>query len=94
MTLFKTVSSLLLLVVLSLGAGAQEDGIDTRSLLKLNLSDWYWARYELGYEHVLNESTSFQLAFAGIGAAEDNNNSFYNNLTGANTMADLSLIHI
>ena len=42
---------------------------------------------------MLNESTSFQLAFAGIGAAEDNNNSLYNNLTGANTMADINLEH-
>ena len=52
MTSLKTALSLVLLIVLSLGAFAQEDGIDTRSLLKLNLSDWYWARYELGYEHV------------------------------------------
>lgn len=93
MTSLKTALSLVLLIVLSLGTFAQEDGIDTRSLLKLNLSDWYWARYELGYEHVLNESTSFQLAFAGIGAAEDNNNSLYNNLTGANTMADIDIEH-
>ena len=93
MTSFKTPSSLVLLIVLSLGVFAQEDGIETRSLLKLNLSDWYWARYELGYEHVLNESTSFQLAFAGIGAAEDNNNSLYNNLTGAQTMADIDIEH-
>ena len=39
MTSFKTASSLVLLIALSLGAVAQEDGIDTRSLLKLNLSD-------------------------------------------------------
>ena len=93
MTSFKTLASLALLIVLSLGAFSQEEGIDSRSLLKLNLSDWYWARYELGYEHVLNESTSFQLAFAGIGAAEDNSNSMFNNLTGANTMADIDVEH-
>ena len=37
MTSLKTALSLVLLIVLSLGAFAQEDGIDTRSLLKLNL---------------------------------------------------------
>ena len=37
---------LLASALLGLSATAQEENIDTRSLLKLNLSDWYWARYE------------------------------------------------
>ena len=63
-----------------LQAIGQEENIDTRSLLKLNLSDWYWARYELGYEHVLNESTSVQFALAGIAAEEPQTNNRANNL--------------
>ena len=68
--------------LLGLQAMGQEENIDTRSLLKLNLSDWYWARYELGYEHVLNESTSVQFALAGIAAEEPQTNNRANNLLG------------
>ena len=72
-------------------AQAETDDIDTRSLLKLNLSDWYFARYELCYEHVLNESTSFQMAFAGIAASEDFRRYNYNNWTGMDTWNDVEI---
>jgi len=93
MNLMKSTLILALLSALSFVALAQEDGIDTKNLLKLNLSDWYWARYELGYEHVLNGSTSLQFAFAGIGAVEDQSKSWYNNLSGASTQADIDIEH-
>jgi len=76
-----------------LQAIGQEENIDTRSLLKLNLSDWYWARYELGYEHVLNESTSVQFALAGIAAEEPQTNNRANNLLGTFTGTDINLEH-
>ena len=79
--------------LLGLSATAQEENIDTRSLLKLNLSDWYWARYELGYEHVINESTSIQFAFAGIGAEENRTTYYYNNELGRDAVADLEVVH-
>jgi len=87
--------SFLLLVsaLLGLSATAQEENIETRSLLKLNLSDWYWARYELGYEHVLNESTSIQFAFAGIGAEENWSNYYYNNIGGQDAQVDINIVH-
>ena len=73
---------------------AQVDGdIDAQRLLKLNLSDWYFARYELGYEHVLNESTSFQVALAGIGATEDFERYYFNNLTFNDSWADVEVNH-
>ena len=72
---------------------AQEDNIETRNLLKLNLSDWYFARYELGLEHVLNESTSFQVAFAGIGESEELDGYFYNGNIGADNRTNLSIEH-
>ena len=84
---------LLVSALLGLSATAQEENIDTRSLLKLNLSDWYWARYELGYEHVINESTSIQFAFAGIGAEEDRTTYYYNNELGRDAVADLEVVH-
>ena len=41
---------------------AQVDGdIDAQRLLKLNLSDWYFARYELGYEHNVFENYDTQI---------------------------------
>ena len=79
--------------LLGLQAMGQEENIDTRSLLKLNLSDWYWARYELGYEHVLNESTSVQFALAGIAAEEPQTNNRANNLLGTFTGTDINLEH-
>ena len=72
---------------------AQDDNIDARNLLKLNLSDWYFARYELGFEHVINESTSIQLAFAGIGAAEDYSGYYYDGMTGLNTRTNVEVEH-
>ena len=73
---------------------AQVDGdIDARQLLKLNLSDWYFARYELGYEHVLNASTSVQIAFAGIGASEEFNRYDFNNFNVVSPWADVELEH-
>lgn len=77
------------------GVSAQSpDGnIDTRQLLKLNLSDWYFARYELGYEHVLNGSTSVQLSFAGIGASEGFGRYQYNNMTGMDSWTDVEINH-
>jgi hypothetical protein len=76
------------------GAQAQVDGdIDARSLLKLNLSDWYFARYELCYEHVINASTSVQLAVAGIGESEDFGTYRYNNLTMMDSWTDVSVNH-
>ena len=67
--------------------------ISAQNLLKLNLSDWYWARYELGYEHVLNGSTSVQVAFAGIGAAEDQGHSRFDNLLGTTTQTNVAIEH-
>lgn len=78
---------------LPFSSGAQEDNIDARNLLKLNLSDWYFARYELGFEHVLNESTSVQFAFAGIGAAEDFSNYLYNPMSGADNRTSVEVEH-
>lgn len=76
------------------GAQMSSDGdYDTRHLLKLNLSDWYFARYELGYEYVLNSSTSVQLSFAGIGEAESFGLYQYNNLTGMSAWTDVAIEH-
>ena len=72
---------------------AQTDEIDAKNLLKLNLSDWYFARYELGLEHVINESTSIQLAFAGIGASEDFSDYFYTSSIGMDTRTDVDVEH-
>lgn len=83
----------LCLGALGLSAQSQEDDIDVRQLLKLNLSDWYFARYELGYERVLNGSTSFQVGFAGIGATEDFTRYHYNNFTGMDSWTDVQINH-
>ena len=86
------------LVVLLMGT-VQMDGqlepedIDVRNLIKLNLSDWYFARYELGYERVLNGATSMQLAFAGIGATEEYGRYQYNNFSGMNSWTDVEVSH-
>jgi hypothetical protein len=69
------------------------EAIDTRNLLKLNLSDWYFARYELGFERILNGSTSLQLAFAGIGASEEYGRYQYNNFTGMDAWTDVEVNH-
>ncbi|MCH1575439.1 MAG: hypothetical protein L7S67_04130 [Flavobacteriales bacterium] len=75
-------------------ARAQVDGdIDAQQVLKLNLSDWYFARYELCYEHVLNESTSVQIALAGIGASEESERYFFNNLTMMDSWANVEVNH-
>ncbi len=80
-------------ILLAAPGVAQEDNIDAKSVLKLNLSDWYWARYELGYEHVLNESTSLQFSFAGIGAEEDRSAYYYNNMQGTDSQSNLHVVH-
>lgn len=72
---------------------AQAEDVDARNLLKLNLSDWYFARYEIGLEHVLNASTSVQLAFAGIGESEDFSRYNYNNLTGRDAWTEVEINH-
>lgn len=91
----KRIFPVFLFSVLSfVGLAQTEDGeIDTRNLMKLNLSDWYFARYELAYEHVLNGSTSFQLAFAGIAAEEDFRRYSYNNFTGMEAWNDVEINH-
>lgn len=83
--------TLIVAFVFPLFLSAQEEGIDTRGLLKMNLSDWYWARYEIGYERVLSETTSIQFALAGIGAVEDYNRYYFNNLTGRDAQTDLTI---
>lgn len=67
--------------------------IDARSLVKLNLSDWYFARYELAYEHVLNGATSVQFALAGISATEENSRYQYNYTTGMDAWTDVEISH-
>ena len=91
--LTRSVFTLLGFLALASGAVGQEDDIDAQSLLKLNLSDWYWARYELAFEHVLNASTSVQFAFAGIGAEESFTNYYYNYDFGSDAVADLDIVH-
>lgn len=91
--LTRSVCILLGFLALASGAVGQEDDIDAQSLLKLNLSDWYWARYELAFEHVLNASTSVQFAFAGIGAEESFTNYYYNYDFGSDAVADLDIVH-
>ena len=91
--LTRSVCTLLGFLALASGAVGQEDDIDAQSLLKLNLSDWYWARYELAFEHVLNASTSVQFAFAGIGAEESFTNYYYNYDFGSDAVADLDIVH-
>ena len=74
--------------------GQERDGdIECENLLKLNLSDWYFARYELAYEHVLNGSTSLQLAFAGIGASEEFGRYQYNNFSMMDSWTDVEVHH-
>ena len=81
-----------LMMLTSVRAQVSED-IETRNLVKLNLSDWYFARYELGYEYVLNESTSVQFALAGIGASEDYGRYYYNNFAGMDSWTDVEVNH-
>ena len=85
---------LFLVGVLALTPGTAQvsEDIETRNLVKLNLSDWYFARYELGYEYVLNESTSVQFSLAGIGASEDYGR-YYNNFAGMDSWTDVEVNH-
>ena len=91
--IFRSSILLLFTILLAVPGVAQDDNIDAKSVLKLNLSDWYWARYELGYEHVLNESTSVQFSFAGIGAEEDRSAYYFNNWLGTDAQSDLHVVH-
>ena len=95
LTSFRFIPLLVLSVIFSgpVLAQVENDDIETRDLLKLNLSDWFWARYELGYEHVIDESTSFQIAVAGIGASENNRNSIYDNIFGNFSDVDVEIEH-
>ena len=94
MRLTQTFALFVLLVAPTVGLTQEWDNdIDAENLIKLNLSDWYFARYELGFERVLNEATSVQLAFAGIGASEEFGRYHYNNFTGMDAWTDVEVEH-
>lgn len=74
---------LLALLAISTVLSAQSEP-QQESLLKLNMSDFVQGRYELLYEKVLDNETTFVLAFNGIGWVEstDAMNYFYDSDSG------------